>query len=154
MDSLIRLAEAGDLAYLQFFMAEFYAESGYPFNLDSASGALLELIDDSKLGRLWLIQSSQKPVGYIAVTFGFSLEFHGRDAFIDEFFVQAACRGAGLGTRVLKTIEIECQALGIQALHLEVERVNSVGHELYRKHGFRDHDRYLLSKRIASVSES
>jgi len=38
---------------------------------------------------------------------------------------------------------------GRQALHLEVERTNAVGQTLYRKFGFEDHDRYLMSRRIA-----
>jgi len=40
-----------------------------------------------RLGRLWLIVSPHEPVGCIAVTFGFSLEHQGRDAFIDDFFI-------------------------------------------------------------------
>ena len=38
---------------------------------------------------------------------------------------------------------------GRQALHLEVERTNAAGQTLYRKFGFEDHDRYLMSRRIA-----
>ncbi len=37
--------------------------------------------------------------GYAALTFGFSLEVGGRDAFIDELFLIEAARGKGRYTR-------------------------------------------------------
>jgi ribosomal protein S18 acetylase RimI-like enzyme len=41
-----------------------------------------------------------------------------------------------------------CPALGIHALHLEVERTNVAALRLYRKHGFEEHDRSLMTHRI------
>ncbi len=41
-----------------------------------------------------------------------------------------------------------CQKLDINALHLEVERTNISSQKLYRKFGFENHDRYLLTRRI------
>jgi GNAT superfamily N-acetyltransferase len=149
MRSPIRIAEAGDLDRLEAMMASFYAEAGYPREGPGAAAALAALVGDPGLGRLWLILAGNEPVGYVAVTFGFSLEFHGRDAFIDEIFIRPPFRGAGLGGRVLAAVEPECRALGIRALHLEVERGNPAGQALYRRHGFRDADRLLLSKRLA-----
>ena len=129
-------------------MGEFYAESGYPLDQEIARSAFLELIENPDLGRVWLILLSGEPVGYIAVTFGFSLEYYGRDGFIDDLFIRAPFRGVGLGTRVLEAIEAECRALGLRALHLEVGRTNEPALALYRRQGFRDNDRQLLSKRL------
>jgi GNAT superfamily N-acetyltransferase len=151
MGSPIRLARTDDLGLLGFLMADFYAESGYPLDRTLASAALTRLIEDPDLGRLWLILHSDSPVGYIAVTFGFSLEYYGRDAFIDDLFIQPPFRGAGLGTLVLEAVEPECRALGILALHLEVERTNRAAQALYRRRRFRDNDRQLLSKRLIRV---
>jgi GNAT superfamily N-acetyltransferase len=148
MPSPIRLAEAADVDIVASMMTQFYAESGYPLDAALARAALAELIGDSNLGRLWLILDREKPVGYIAVTFGFSLEFYGRCAFIDDLFIRPPFRGAGLGTRVLEAVEAECRTLGVLALHLEVGRTNEVGKALYRRQGFRDTDRQLLSKRL------
>jgi ribosomal protein S18 acetylase RimI-like enzyme len=148
MVSPIRLARSDDLQFVASLMGEFYAESGYRLDLGLASSALARLIEDPSIGRLWLILQPDAPVGYIAVTFGFSLEFYGRDAFIDDLFIQPSFRGVGLGTRVLDAVEPECRALGVRALHLEVERANQAGQALYRRRGFRDNDRQLLSKRL------
>lgn len=39
-----------------------------------------------------------------------------------------------------------CRSLGIKALHLEVDRVNTRAKQLYHRFGFQDHERYLLTK--------
>jgi len=36
--------------------------------------------------------------------------------------------------------------LGISAVHLEVDHTNTVAQALYRKAGFVDHDRYLMTR--------
>lgn len=148
MGSPIRPAKPPDLPLLSTLMEEFYAESGYPLDRAHASAALSELLGDPRLGRVWLILESDEVVGYVAVTFGFSLEYHGRDGIIDELFVRPGFRSAGLATRALAALEVECADQGIRALHLEVERDNPAGQALYRRRGFRGNDRRLLSKRL------
>jgi diamine N-acetyltransferase len=85
-------------------------------------------------------------VGYLVAVWGYSLEWHGRDAFVDELFVEPGRRGRGIGSRALELAQEECRRAGIRALHLEVERPNTRAQELYRRMGFRDHDRYLMTK--------
>ena len=41
-----------------------------------------------------------------------------------------------------------CRAAGVHALHLEVERDKRRAIDFYRRAGFEDHDRYLMTKRI------
>jgi GNAT superfamily N-acetyltransferase len=80
------------------------------------------------------------------VTFGFSLEFRGRNAFVDELFVREEHRGRGLGAAALAVAEEFCRGLGIAALRLEVERENPRAQELYEREGFRVHPRHILTK--------
>lgn len=105
-----------------------------------------QLLQEPAFGRIWLIEMEQALAGYFVLCLGFSLEYHGHDAFVDEIYVREAYRGQGLGKRALQFLETQCRALGVQALHLEVERVNTHAQEVYRKHGFADHDRYLMTK--------
>jgi GNAT superfamily N-acetyltransferase len=42
-------------------------------------------------------------VGYIVLTFGYSLEYLGRDAFIDEFYLRESYRGRRWGRRTLES---------------------------------------------------
>jgi GNAT superfamily N-acetyltransferase len=170
VEAPIRLAESRDLDGLRRMLREFRAEEGYAPDAEAedaalaqlaedadaalaqraedADAALAQLAEDAALGRVWLILADGEPVGYVAVTFGFSLEYGGRDAFVDELFVRPAQRGRGLGGRTLEAIEPRCAELGVRALHLVVERRNPRALSLYRRHGFRDNDRRLLSKRL------
>jgi ribosomal protein S18 acetylase RimI-like enzyme len=42
----------------------------------------------------------------------------------------------------------EASRLGVQAVHLEVERANPSAEQLYRSLGFESNDRRLLTKRL------
>jgi GNAT superfamily N-acetyltransferase len=139
-------ATAGDVAALLDMMREFYALDGYPFDERAARSALMDLVGDPTLGRVWLARAGDEPIGYVVLTLGFSLEFHGRDAFVDELYVRLDHRGQGVGKRAIALVEATCRELGVRALHLEVERSNAAALQLYRTHAFIDHDRTLLTK--------
>ena len=81
------------------------------------------------------------------LAFGYSLEFHGRGVFLDEFFVEKKHRGKGLGKKMFARAENATKKIGIKALHLEVTRNNGRAIQFYRNAGFEDHDRYLMTKR-------
>lgn len=127
-------------------MGRFYVEEGYPFDEASARGALAQLLGDEALGAVWVFRDEGAIVGYLVVTCGFSLEFRGRDAFVDELFVEEGHRGQGFGAEALAVAERFCQARGIAALHLEVEHVNTRAQELYRARGYTAHTRHLMTK--------
>ncbi len=153
MDFRVRRAARVDLDPVVAFMAALHAEAGptfdgRAFDAARARAALERLLDDEALGRAWVIEADGGPVGYAVLTLGYSLEFHGRDAFIDELFVATGARGWGIGTAVVERLAEEARALGARALHLEVERANTDAQRLYRRLGFRDHDRYLLTRRL------
>lgn len=103
----------------------------------------------SARGRIWLIDTSSGTVGYIALCFGYSIEFGGRDAFIDEFFIVEAARGQGLGRMVLEAIKTEAENDGVRALHLEVALTNTAAKKLYNGAGFVSRERFhLMSCRL------
>ena len=67
---------------------------------------------------------------------------------MDELFVLTSHRGRGLGRSALEVIDEACCELGVHALHLEVEKDNFPAAKLYRKRGFEDHDRRLMTRRF------
>jgi GNAT superfamily N-acetyltransferase len=141
-------AGPADAELLVGMMREFYEHERMEFEEGAARRALGELLGDRRLGRVHLIREGAEVAGYLVLTFGFSLEFGGRDAFVDELFLRANWRGRGVGRRALEFAAEVCRGEGVRALHLEVDHVNTVAQALYRKSGFRDHDRHLLTKRI------
>lgn len=141
-------ADAADTNSLIEMMRGLYAHDGTLFDEHSHRAALRQLLNDERGGRVWLIQSDDESAGYVVLTFGFSLEFKGRDAFIDELFLREQFRGRGLGQQAIDFAAEHCRAHGVRAIHLEVERSNARAQAAYRKAGFKDHDRYLLTKWI------
>lgn len=134
-------------------MRAYYAFDRHPFDEPAARAALEALIGDDTLGRVWLITEDAEAVGYVVLAFGYSLEYHGRDAFIDELYLAEAARGRGIGRLVMGLVEDEARALGVRALHLEVARPNHRAQALYRSAGFAGNDRFLLSKRLGAPTD-
>lgn len=138
-----------DIETLIVMMRDLYAHDGLaPLDEASARRALLGVIGDNALGRVFLILLTNEVAGYAVLTFGYSLEFHGRDAFVDELYLRDEYRARGIGKRSLEFLTGVCAEVGVSALHLEVERSNIQAQAVYRKFGFEDHDRYLMTKWI------
>ncbi len=97
-------------------------------------------------GRVWLLCDGNNSVGYIVLTIGFSFEFRGHDAFIDELYIDAAHRRRGFGRQAVAYLEEKAREMGVNAVHLEVDRGNDPAFELYRRVGYQDHDRFLMTK--------
>jgi GNAT superfamily N-acetyltransferase len=138
-----------DIELLLQFVQEYYKFDHLSFDERVARTALENFIDDPTFGRVWWLSVDNELVGYLILTFGYSIEYGGRDAFIDEVYIRAEYRGQGIGRQAITFAETQCRAWGVQALHLEVERNNTTAHALYRSVGFVDHDRYLMTKRVS-----
>ena len=144
-----RVAEASDVDLLLDFMREYYAFDGHGYDRHQARAALLPLLQNLNFGRAWIILDGDLPVGYAVLCFGYSLEWLGRDAFVDEIYFREGYRGRGWGRKAMTFLEDAARELGIRALHLGVVPGNPAVH-LYEKVGFHKHDSTFLSKWIAS----
>lgn len=145
----MRSAGPEDILLLVALMTEFYSEAATPLDSSRAAAAFGALLADDRLGRVWLIQAGKNDVGYVVVTFSYSMEFGGSNAFVDDLFIQAAFRGAGLGTTALQEVRAFCLARGVRALQLETGRDNAAAQALYRRAGFKVTDRQLLTLLLA-----
>lgn len=143
-----RPAALSDLEALVRLQREYYREDGYAHRHTEARLAWQQLLADRTRGLVWLARSDKGCSGYLVVTLGFSLEYLGIDAFVDELYVVPVMRGRGLGRRALALAERACRELGVKALHLEVEPDKSRALDLYRRAGFLDHHRRLMTKRL------
>ena len=152
MATTFQEARLADTDVLLGMMRELYTVDRIPFDADLARTALTTLLQEPTYGCVWLITDGAEPVGYLVLTFDYSLEYGGRDAFIDELFVREGHRRRGIGTQALQMAEEACRERGLCALHLEVERSNVAAQAAYRRAGFVDHDRYLMTRRLDSAT--
>ena len=147
-DPQFRVADESDAPLLLQFMRQYYAFDGHAFDEPRARTALVNFLRDPSLGRAWLICDQQTPAGYIVLTLGYSLEYLGRDAFIDEFFLLESHRSRGWGRKAMEFVEEFARSLGVRSIHLEVVRANCNAYQVYRKLGFQVHEHHLMSKWI------
>jgi|SRR5215472_8504147 len=120
------------------------------FDEAAARAAFRKFLSLSNFGRIWLLYEDTALVGYIILTVGFSFEFRGHDAFIDELFIVASRRRRGYGRQAVAFVEQQARKMGINAIHLEVDDGNDPALQLYRWTGYKDHDRFLMTKWLRS----
>ena len=144
MQPVLHPAQSSELESLTELVTAYRREEKEPFDHSGVAKALSQLIERPELGRAWLIRLEEKDIGYLLLCFGFSLEFLGRDAFIDELFIVPEHRGRGVGTQILQQTLQEAAALGVKMLHLEVEHGNTPAERLYRSLGFIGREKYYL----------
>ena len=100
----LHLATPDDLPKLIPMVSAFHVEQQYETDEDHVVAALMPLLDGSPYGAIWLIGPRRSPVGYLAVTFGWSIEFGGLDAILDELYIRPAVRGRGMGGEAIDGI--------------------------------------------------
>ena len=143
-----RPANPNDLPRLMDLMTDFYRESGYRLDQRRSKIAFAAILEEPSLGLVWILEKDGRSVGYMVLTLGFSMEYGGRDAFLDDLFIHRDHRGVGLGKAALKTLLHACRDLDVRAVHLEVERTNAAAKTLYSKFGFKNNQRQLLTCRL------
>jgi ribosomal protein S18 acetylase RimI-like enzyme len=141
-----RPATLADIPRVLPLMREFYEFEGILHEEERACRLLTELLNDSRNGRLIVIEVGTELAGYLILGFGFSVEFGGRDALLDELFIRTEFRGSGLGTAAIDFAVSLCKNERIEALHLEADHFNERAHDLYLRLGFKDHKRHLMTK--------
>jgi diamine N-acetyltransferase len=121
-------------------------EPSLPFNEGAVAAAFELLLSSAEFGKAWLLFVEEELAGYVVLTLGFSFEYGGRDAFIDELYIEEKFRGQGLGRQTMEFVGDRARELGVNAIHLEVDPGNAPGQALYRRAGYENHDRYLMTK--------
>ncbi|HMI88604.1 MAG TPA: hypothetical protein VK550_31210 [Polyangiaceae bacterium] len=88
----VRPATEADVPLLLQMIEDFFAIEGIPFDRTQLSPALRALLGNASLGTVWIFEQKDSVAGYATLTYGFDLEFNGRDAFLtDLYLVPAFC---------------------------------------------------------------
>lgn len=143
-----KVATISDTELILPLVKEFYDYDGLNFVEEKARMTLIGILNDRSLGMVWLILDGSDVVGYSVLTLGYSLEYQGRDSFIDEIYLKESHRRKGIGTKALEIMLEYCKEIKVRALHLEVERTNNKAQAFYEKAGFKDHARRLMTLKV------
>ncbi|QFT81075.1 putative acetyltransferase [Roseovarius sp. THAF27] len=143
----LTLAALEDLDRLVPLVAAFHAEEGIAQDEATRRAALTPLLEGSPHGCVYLAGPRRAPIGYVIVTFGWSVEFGGLDGFVDEIFIRPGVRGRGIGSEILLALPKTLAKAGMKAIHLEVDRGNEAARRVYEKLRFESRENYMLMTR-------
>lgn len=152
MSTTISKAVPADIPVLVELMHEFHAASGFTLDRAGAATAYSALLSDASRGVAWIAIRDNAPVGYVVLTFRFSMEAGGTDAFIDDMYVQPIFRRLGHGGSLLKELFSECERRRVHSIRVEVASDNVAAHALYWQYGLKDIGRQTLTVALAKNS--
>ena len=139
----VRIAGPGDHAALLDMMADFNRGERIEMRREITGPALAQLLAEQGLGRALIGDG-----GYAILTWGFDLEFGGRDAFLTEIYVRPDRRRLGLGRALLAAVLQTARDSGAGAVHLGTYPDNRAALALYRAAGFTRIPRDFYSRRL------
>lgn len=147
MSAALTLAKPEHLDKLATLCAAFHEEEGIAQTDEGRRDALAPLLDGSPYGAAYLLGPPRAPIGYIVVCFGWSVEFGGLDAIIDELYIRPGVRGRGMASEALIALPRALAEGGLRAIHLEVDPQNTAAIKLYKRAGFSPRDNYMFMSR-------
>ncbi len=150
MSAQLHLAKPANLEKIVELVEAFHTETGITSDDAHRRAAVEPLLHGHPYGAVYLIGPPRAPVGYIVLTFGWSIELGGMDGFVDELYIRPPVRGRGIATEVLQTLPKTLAGVGLKALHLEVDYENETALRLYGRARFEPRERYFLMTKVLS----
>ena len=136
MSTAVHLAGLDDLDRLLALMERFHAETALPHDDAHRRRAAAPLLAGSPHGAVWLIGPQRAPLGYVLISFGWSVAYAGMEGFVTEVFVRETVRGRGIGTEVLHAIAVSLTQSGLKALHVRLDQSDAASARFCAKVGF------------------
>ena len=144
----MRIAGPGDVPALLDLIEALNRFEGTPWSRDTGAPALRTLLADESLGVAVLVEDGGAPLGYYVLTWGYDLEWKGRDAFLTDLYLVPEARGRGLGRQAMQHVLETARRHDACAIHLMVRPDNFAAAKLYASTGFASPPRVLLSKAL------
>ena len=141
----IRRATLSDLERIIPLCIDYCAADSREVNEPMIRSGLAGLLDSDENGFILIAcDEHNSPIGYAAVSTGWSLEVGGADYILDEIFIQQW--GEGIGRQLIAAAEDRCAELGVRRIFLETEGPNVRARSLYARLGFVEDDSVWMSK--------
>jgi GNAT superfamily N-acetyltransferase len=101
---MIRQAVPDDLEALLSLLTGFSEEAGTNFGREHLLTGLQPMLNNQKLGLVFVAELDNLLVGYAVIGWGWGIESGGREALIDEVFVLEAHRNQGIGAKIITAV--------------------------------------------------
>ncbi|PKQ11011.1 MAG: GNAT family N-acetyltransferase [Alphaproteobacteria bacterium HGW-Alphaproteobacteria-1] len=116
------------------------------------SAALMPLLEGSPHGAAYLIGPPRAPIGYVLLSFGWSVAAGGLVGRIEALHVRRAVRGRGLGAEVLASLPRALAGAGLMSLDVAVARENERARALFGRRHFVALDDEVVMRRALGPS--
>lgn len=118
MSAALHLARMEDAEKALALLGAAQAERGLHLSEEARLDALHPLLEGAPHGALYLIGMRRAPLGFIALSFGWSLELGALRAQIEELYIREALRGRGLASEALVSLCGALSAAGVGEISL------------------------------------
>ena len=146
--TMVSLATLNEVPALLDMMEDFNRIEQIAWDRARGEVALRRLLGDRELGVVGTLSMSDATIGYFVLTWGYDLEWNGRDAFLTELYLVASARGQRKSRPFLDRIEAIAREHGAQALHLMVRPEHGAAYRLYQGAGFEVPPRVFMSTHL------
>ncbi|SER94716.1 Ribosomal protein S18 acetylase RimI [Tranquillimonas rosea] len=136
MTVTLRIATQDDFERIDRMSAAYRDETGLSQDAESRREALATLLEGTPHGVAYLIGPPSSPVGYLMISFGFSLAEGGLAGTVDEIYVRPAVRRRRMGSEALAALAKSLAKHDVCALHLQVPADAGRLIDLFTRQGF------------------
>ena len=136
MTTAVHLAGLTDLDLVLSLMERFHLEAALPHDDTHRRRTVEPLLNSTPHGAIWLIGPQRAPLGYVLISFGWSVAFAGLEGFVHEIYVRPSVRGRGIGTEVLHAIAVSLTQNGLKALHVRLDQADTNAARFCARVGF------------------
>jgi GNAT superfamily N-acetyltransferase len=146
MTTAITLAGPDDAPRVVALMARYHEEAGLPHDDAHRMAVVTPLLDGGPLGAVWLIGPQNAPLGYVLVTFGWSVPHGGMIGWLAEVFIRPSVRNRGIGTEVLHAVAVSLSQVGMKAMHAHMKGTDARAARFCARVGFQaEQDVHLMT---------
>lgn len=126
MSARLTLGEPADFDAVGPLVASCHAEMGRASSPEYRARAIAPLLEGIPHGALYLIGPRTAPIGYVALAFGWSIEFGGLEARLDELYIRPRIRGRGIATETLVSLAERLAQAGVVVIHIRADENSTV----------------------------
>lgn len=137
MSAAVNLATPESAELCLGLMEKYHIEQGLTYDDAHRAAVTAPLLDGNPLGAIWLIGPARAPLGYVLVTFAWSIEAGGMVGWISEIYMRPSVRKRGIGTETLHAVAVALRAGGVKALHADVGTPDNPLLRFWRRVGFK-----------------
>ncbi len=144
MTTALILAGPQDAPRALDLMARHHEETQQPYDDAHREAVVAPILEGSPLGAIWLIGPQRAPLGYVMVTFGWSVPLGGMIGWLTEVFIRPSVRRRGIGTEVVHSVAVSLREAGMKALHAHAAGPDDIASRFCRRVGFTGSETVIL----------